>query len=44
MLIIARVSKDFALYVTFGGFIGEESDISIVGQFVVIGNLFCWLD
>lgn len=40
MLIITTMSEDFALDMTFGSFVGEESDASIVCQLVVIGDLF----
>lgn len=40
MLIITPMSENFALYVAFGGFVGEESSVSIVCQFVIIRDLF----
>ena len=40
MLIITTMSEDFALDMTFGSFVGEESGVSIVCQLVVIGDLF----
>jgi hypothetical protein len=43
MLITISMSKNFALDVTFGSFVGEEGSVSIVCQLVIIGDLFHYL-
>lgn len=39
MFAVAPVSKDFALNVTFGSLVGEESGVATVRQLVVLGDL-----
>lgn len=40
MLVITPVSKDFALDMTFGSLVGEESGIPLICQFSILGYLF----